>query len=127
MPRRINSNIHIYADSNMVNTVLRNLLSNAIKFSYQGKQLEIDAEDLDNGMVQVSVRNFGAGIPKAEQDLLFKTGHNVAKSGTFTEKRAGLGLLVCKEFIEKHGGNIWVEGKPFEGSTFKFTVPSLDG
>jgi signal transduction histidine kinase len=78
-------------------------------------------------MVQINVRDFGTGIPKAEQDMLFKTGHNVAKNGTANEKGTGLGLLVCKEFIEKHGGSIWVESKPFEGSTFKFTVPSLHG
>lgn len=124
---RIHSNTHIYADNNMISTVLRNLLSNAIKFSHQGKRLEIEAEDLDNGKVQVTVRDFGTGIPKAEQELLFKTGHNIAKNGTANEKGTGLGLLVCKEFIEKHDGQIWVESKPFEGSTFRFTVPSLDG
>jgi signal transduction histidine kinase len=124
---KINSKIHIYADSNMISTVLRNLLSNAIKFSHQGKRLEIEAQDLEDGMVQIKVRDFGTGIPKAEQDMLFKTGHNVAKNGTANEKGTGLGLLVCKEFIEKHGGSIWVESKPFEGSTFNFTVPSLEG
>ena len=67
----------------------------------------------------------GTGIPKEEQEMLFKTGHNVTKNGTANEKGTGLGLLVCKEFVDKHHGKIWVESKPFECGTFKFTLPSL--
>ncbi|MGM0497960.1 MAG: ATP-binding protein [Bacteroidota bacterium] len=123
---RISSNIYVYGDNNMISTILRNLLSNAVKFSYEGKRLEIEASLLDDGMVEVGIRDFGTGIPKAEQEMLFKIGHNVAKNGTANEKGTGLGLLVCREFVEKHQGKIWVESKPFEGSTFKFTIPSLD-
>jgi len=123
---RIGSDIYVYGDNNMISTIMRNLLSNAIKFSHEGKRIEIEADYLNNGMVEIGVRDFGTGIPKAEQEILFKTGHNVAKNGTANEKGTGLGLLVCKEFVEKHQGKIWVESIPFEGSTFKFTIPSLD-
>ena len=123
---RIDADVHIYADNNMLSTILRNLLSNAIKFSHDGKRLEIEANPKEDGMVEIVVRDFGTGIPKAEQEKLFKAGHNIAKKGTANEKGTGLGLLVCKEFVEKHNGQIWVESKPFEGSVFKFTLPLLE-
>jgi signal transduction histidine kinase len=115
-------NLVIQADYNMVNTILRNLISNAVKFSHEGKEIEIETTDHDDS-VKVSVKDYGVGIPQEDQEKLFRIGHNITKNGTANEKGTGLGLLVCKEFVERHGGRIWLESTPFEGTTFYFTLP----
>lgn len=113
----------VKADYNMISTILRNLLSNAIKFSHVGKSIIISSNQINKNNIQISIEDKGIGINPKEKEKLFHIGENVAKPGTSNEKGTGLGLLVCKEFIEKHGGKIWVESEPFRGSTFSFIIP----
>jgi len=122
---KIPKNTVVFADYNMVNTILRNLLSNAIKFSHEGSRIEIITKETGR-FVQISVKDFGLGINQEEQNKLFQIGHNIARDGTANEKGTGLGLLVCKEFVDRHKGKIWLESEPGEGTTFFFTLPKTE-
>lgn len=111
----------IFADHNMVNLVLRNLISNAIKFT--GKQGEITVSARNNGdFVEVSVADTGVGIPEENIPFLFQEINHVSTYGTNNEKGSGIGLVLCKEFIEMNGGSITVRSKENQGSTFIFTL-----
>lgn len=115
--------VQVYAALNMVETVLRNLLSNAIKFTNQGGAITMDARDAGE-MVEVSVSDTGVGMPEAKRQRLFRIGEeNISSTGTDGERGTGLGLLLCKEFIHRHGGDIRVESDRGKGSTFTFTLP----
>ena len=114
-------NIAVYADKNMMSAVLRNLISNAIKFTHPGGEIIISVEEKDE--LTVSVSDNGIGIPKERIEQLFRIDENYSTSGTLNEKGTGLGLILCKEFIEKHGGKIWVESEEGKGSIFYFTLP----
>ena len=113
---------NVYADKAMINTVLRNLISNAIKFTNPGGHIEIAAERIEDGM-KVSVSDTGTGMSKAEADKLFGSKTQHSTPGTKNEGGTGLGLMLCKEFIEKHQGKIWAESEPGKGSVFYFTLP----
>ncbi len=122
-------NTPVFADKAMINTVLRNLISNAIKFTHPGGNINISIEKKPNE-IMVSVADNGVGIPKDSIDKLFRIDENFSTPGTQKEKGTGLGLILCKEFIEKHGGRIWVESEvsgPSAAkaghSTFYFTIP----
>ena len=119
----INENINVYADLNMVDTILRNLISNAIKFSYQNSQILIHSELINSLTIVVSVKDFGVGIPKDVIREIFKIDSNITTLGTAQEKGTGLGLILCKELVEKHKGKIWVKSQSGSGSTFYFTLP----
>ncbi|PLX13468.1 MAG: hypothetical protein C0598_03565 [Marinilabiliales bacterium] len=106
----------------MIQTVLRNLISNAIKFTNSKGEVIIYAQKR-NGMVLVTVKDNGVGMDKDRIDTLFDLDSNETTLGTNEEKGSGLGLLLCKEFVEKIGGKIWAESKIGEGSIFKFTIP----
>jgi signal transduction histidine kinase len=106
----------------MLKTVLRNLVSNAIKFTYSGGNIKIRTESIEN-YVQFTISDTGMGIPPEYVDKIFMIDSGLAKKGTGNEKSTGLGLILCKEFVEKHGGKIWVESKLGKGSHFHFTVP----
>ncbi|MCX6219466.1 MAG: PAS domain S-box protein [Bacteroidia bacterium] len=114
-------NIAVYADKNMMSAVLRNLISNAIKFTHPGGEIIISAEEKEG--LTVSVIDNGIGIPKDRIEQLFRIDENYSTNGTQNEKGTGLGLILCKEFIEKHGGKIWVESEEGKGSIFYFTIP----
>jgi two-component system sensor histidine kinase/response regulator len=114
--------LNLVADDNMLNTVIRNLLTNAIKFTHPGGTVNISAVRSD-GKVQVTVRDTGMGIPKEDLDKLFRIDVRYVNSGTNDERGTGLGLILCKEFIQRHGGEIWVESRVDEGSAFHFTIP----
>jgi PAS domain S-box-containing protein len=120
-----NENINIYADINMIHTILRNLISNAIKFTNNGGRINIYGE-LNNSTVTISVSDNGIGIDSDTLTKLFDISHKITTQGTAKEIGTGLGLLLCKEFIEKHDGKIWVESKVGKGSEFKFTIPLFD-
>ena len=120
----IPDNLEIYADEKMINSVLRNLLSNAVKYTNKGGMVTGKAKVIENGFVEVSVSDTGIGIPENIIDKLFMLGEKVSTTGTENEPSSGLGLLLCKEFVDKHGGNIRVESKENEGSTFYFAIPS---
>ena len=102
--------------------ILRNLISNAIKFSHPGGEIFVSAEQNPNEIL-VSVKDGGVGITREDMTKLFRIDTNHTTLGTNREKGTGLGLLLCKEFIEKHGGKIWVESEEGKGSTFYFTLP----
>ncbi len=117
------NNIKVFADENMMDTVLRNLLSNAIKFTPEGGKVTIDVKDTGNEYVEVSVADNGVGIPEAVQEKLFKIDEQVTTTGTNDETGTGLGLILCKELVEKNGGKLTLKSKPGEGTTFTFTLP----
>ena len=117
----------VYADKVMIGTVLRNLITNALKFTEPGGKIMISVEEKQNGLT-VSVADTGVGIPKKRIETLFHIDESYSTPGTNNEKGTGLGLILCKEFIEKHGGRIWVESNldgssDKKGTTFHFTIP----
>ncbi len=111
-----------YADLNMLQTILRNLISNSIKFTNPGGFVKVCAVS-NHYMVEVIVEDNGVGMTKEKQDKLFRTDSIVTTIGTANERGSGLGLIFCQEFVEKHGGKIWVESEPDKGSKFHFTLP----
>lgn len=112
----------VYADVDMVQTVLRNLLTNAIKFSYPNSVIRIRVERSDNEAV-LSVIDQGKGISSEDQKKLFDVETHFSKSGTQNEEGSGLGLLLCQDFAVKNGGRLWLESEVEKGSTFSFSVP----
>lgn len=119
----IPDNLIVVADKNMIRTILRNLISNALKFTSANGKVGIKAQSIDNN-VEISIEDTGIGIKKEDIKKIFKIGSNFSKRGTENEKGTGLGLLLCKEFVEKHGGQIWVESEDGKGSEFKFRLPN---
>lgn len=114
--------IEIYTDENMFSTILRNLLSNAIKFTPNNGEISIQLKIVGD-FCKIEVKDNGIGIPNENINRIFEIDSNVSTKGTEGEKGTGLGLILCKEFIEKHGGEIWVESKVGKGSCFVFTLP----
>jgi len=126
--KRINLNNKVpentigFADSNTVNLVIRNLMTNAIKFTNDGGEVVIGAEDRDGEWLMI-VRDNGVGMNDEALKMLFDKTAPYTTRGTANEKGTGLGLILCKEFVEKNGGKIFVESKVGVGSKFSFTVP----
>jgi len=118
----IEQDLHVYADINMINTVIRNLLSNAIKFSFPKSEINLLAK-VDGKMLQLSVQDNGIGISQKQQNKLFKIESNTSTLGTNQETGTGLGLILCKEFVETNQGTIWIESEEKKGATFTFTIP----
>ena len=112
----------VYADKAMISIVFRNLISNAIKFTKLDGNIVISASENQNE-VTISVKDSGVGISKDRIEKLFSLDESYSTTGTNKEKGTGLGLILCKDFVEKHNGKIWVESKIGEGSQFKFTLP----
>ncbi len=112
----------ITADFDMVSTILRNLISNGIKFTKTDGEIKILAEKKSHQII-VSVKDNGIGIRQKDIDKLFQIENAYSNTGTQKENGTGLGLLLCKEFIEMHGGKIWVESTVGKGSTFSFMLP----
>ena len=116
----------VFVDMNMLTTVIRNLLSNAIKFTKEGGEITITAEKRSD-FIEVAISDTGVGISEKKLGRLFKVGEkNISTKGTANEKGTGLGLILCKEFIEKHGGKIWVESEERIGTTFSFTLKKAE-
>ena len=124
----IPEDIFVKADKNMLLTILRNLISNAIKFTNKGGGIIINASSMINennqNYAEISVKDNGVGIKPEIQPKLFSISDNVSTQGTENEDGTGLGLILCKEFVEKHDGKIWVESKIGKGSKFIFTLPT---
>lgn len=118
----INAEIQVFADINMMNTIMRNLLSNAIKFTPIGGKIIIGAISSPD-FIELTITDTGIGIPGKILNELFSINSNITTEGTEHEKGTGLGLTLCREFIEKHGGKIWADSKINVGSTFHFTIP----
>lgn len=115
--------LHVFADEKMLESTIRNLLSNALKFTPKGGQVLISAQTADSNKVIVSVKDTGIGMSQKMLGKLFRLEENVCRPGTEGETSCGLGLHLCKGFIEKNGGAIWVESKEGIGSTFNFSLP----
>jgi signal transduction histidine kinase len=120
--RYSDSKLTVFADNNMLHTILRNLISNAIKFSYIGSKISIYAIKKESE-IEITVSDLGVGIDLETISKLFNISEVHTTRGTNEEKGTGLGLLLCKEFIEQHGGRIWVESEVGRGSNFIFTIP----
>lgn len=113
-----------YIDKTMINSVLRNLITNAIKFSYPGGEVCIilKAEKDD---YSISVKDNGVGIRPEDVKKLFRIDESITTKGTRNETGTGLGLILCKEFVEKNNGKIWLQSEPGKGSVFSFTLPKI--
>ncbi len=112
----------VFADQNMLMTILRNLLTNAIKFTHPNKNIYVSV--IDTGIdMSISVKDEGVGVNPENLDKLFKPNDFLTTYGTSGEKGTGLGLLLCKDLVEKHNGEIWVESELGKGSVFNFTLP----
>lgn len=120
---KIETDKKIRADRSMITIVMRNLLSNAVKFSPEGKTIELSAQQ-SNGTIKIAVKDGGIGMNPEEIKKLFKLEENTRTIGNSTEKGAGIGLLLCKELIERNHGSISVESQPGVGSTFYLELPS---
>ncbi|NJO92687.1 MAG: HAMP domain-containing histidine kinase [Chloroflexia bacterium] len=118
----LDEKICVHADKNMINTVLSNLVTNAIKYTKRNGKVEISAIKSD-GFVKVLVADSGIGIDPDKLGTLFKITEKKSTLGTEKEKGTGLGLILCKDFIDKHGGEIGAEPRAKGGSTFWFTLP----
>ncbi|HLP74544.1 MAG TPA: CHASE domain-containing protein [Bacteroidales bacterium] len=114
--------LRVFADKDMLKAVLRNLISNAIKFTPNGGTIKVSAEKNKNESV-ISVTDNGMGINPEIQKGIFDISHIKPSSGTAGEKGSGLGLILCREFVEIHGGKIWFTSEPGKGSTFSFSLP----
>ncbi len=122
---RIPDNLAVHADKQMITTVIRNLVSNALKFSESGGIVEIAALR-ENGMLRISVRDTGTGMDAQTLAGIFSIDRKTTRAGTAGESGTGLGLVLCKEFVEKHGGRIRAESEPGRGTTFHFTLPAQE-
>jgi PAS domain S-box-containing protein len=118
----VQDEISVFGDINMVDSVVRNLLSNAIKFTKAGGAVAISAT-YDEQTATVMVSDTGIGIPPEKLTDLFRIDAKCQREGTAGEKGTGLGLILCKEFVEKNDGRIWVESEVGKGTTFSFTLP----
>lgn len=112
----------IYADHHILQSVIRNILSNALKFTQRNGTIKIQAKEYKKSIL-ISITDTGIGMEAKILDNLFKLGVKTNRNGTENEPSTGLGLILCKEFVEKHGGKIWVESEVDKGSTFYFCFP----
>ena len=117
--------LKVMADKYTIETVIRNLVNNAIKFTHSGGEIAVTAVVEDTKTV-VSIKDNGIGIEKELIDKLFRIDVNVSALGTSNEGGTGLGLILCKEFVEKNNGKIWVQSEQGKGSTFSFCLPNGD-
>lgn len=113
-----------YADFNMIKTVVRNLTSNALKFTNAGDSIVISAWP-DEQFVQLAIADTGIGMDEEIKSTLFRIDTQYTSTGTAGEKGTGLGLILCKELVERNGGRIWVESEQEKGATFRFTLPRI--
>jgi len=114
----------VFADTNMLQSVIRNLVSNAIKFTPKGGRVIITADLTENNTSVITVKDTGIGMNSDMVFNLFRINVNSSRPGTDGENSTGLGLLLCKEFVERHGGEIWVESEEGKGSLFCFAIPN---
>ena len=117
---------HAFGDVEQVKIVLRNLISNAIKFTAPGGKVSIAAVAGNDKSVQISVKDSGVGIPSELQERLLKSGEEVTTYGTKGEKGTGLGLGLCRDYIEMNHGKFWFSSRPGQGSTFNFSLPAVN-
>ena len=119
---KVEKNVQVKADENMLDTILRNLISNAIKFTQQKGEIQIYAS-LKNDFIEITVKDNGVGMTQEEIEAIFSINDISSSLGTSNEQGSGLGLILCKDFVESHGGKIWVKSVVNHGSEFTFTLP----
>jgi signal transduction histidine kinase len=117
-------NISVFADKYIIQTVIRNLVSNALKFTPRGGKVSLSAKNSGNKCVEISIRDTGIGMSPKMVENLFRLDVRTNRKGTENEPSSGLGLMLCKEFIERHGGKLWIESEDGKGSVFYFTIPN---
>ena len=118
--------LEVFADARMLGGLIRNLSSNAVKFTPKRGNVSVTAKLLPNKWVEISVKDSGIGISKEMISDIFRLDIDTRRKGTDKEPSTGLGLIICKEFIEKHKGKLWVESEVGKGSTFYFTLPNKE-
>ena len=114
----------VTADIQMFDSILRNLVFNAVKFTHKSGKVIIYAKPVPGNFVEISIRDTGIGMSRSMIDNLFRFDVKTNRNGTEGEPSTGLGLIICKDFIEKHGGRIWAESEEGKGSIFRFILPS---
>ena len=119
----IPDDLAVFADENMLNGIIRNLVNNAVKFTPKGGNICISAKPGIDDQIEISIKDSGIGMNQNMINNLFRLDENTSRKGTEGETSTGLGLIICKDFIEKHGGKLWVESIEGKGSTFYFTLP----
>lgn len=112
-------------DIDMVKTIVRNLISNAVKFSYEKGLITVSTKT-DGDFVVVSVKDSGKGIKKEDQGKLLRSNTHFTSYGTNNEKGSGLGLMLCKDFVEQLGGKLWFDSEEGKGTTFYFSLKALN-
>ncbi|RLD58757.1 MAG: hypothetical protein DRI97_02550 [Bacteroidetes bacterium] len=121
----VSGELHAYGDREMISTVLRNLINNAIKYSHKGGVVEVNVAEKGDKL-EVSVSDQGVGMSKEDAEKIFRIDAKYKSPGTVGEKGTGLGLILCKDFVEHNKGRIWCESQEGSGSTFHFTIPASD-
>ncbi|MDP2722142.1 MAG: PAS domain-containing sensor histidine kinase [Bacteroidales bacterium] len=126
----IEDDIKVFADSNMLQTIIRNLISNAIKFTPKGGEISISVTVTHDNTIEIAIHDTGIGMDNSMLENIFKLDVNTNRRGTEGEPSSGLGLMLCKEFVEKHGGKIRIESEETDlsagkagGTSFYFTIP----
>ena len=116
-------NLFINSDEKQLGKAISDILSNAIKYSHQDSKITLCADKFKDGMIEIVVKDNGIGIPKEDQEKLFRLDHKFSKNGTNGEPGSGMGLIVVKEIIDKLHGDIWFYSTESEGSEFHITIP----
>jgi len=122
--KKTNENLIVAGDENMINVVLRNLISNAIKFTHEEGTIKINLEKVGDKAL-FEIEDDGMGILPEHLPRLFDKNFHKSTNGTHQEKGTGIGLKLCKEFVDKMNGNIWVKSEPEKGATFSFSIPLI--
>jgi PAS domain S-box-containing protein len=119
----IPNDLIVFADEKMLAGIIRNISTNAVKFSSKGGNVTIKAKPITNGWIEISIKDTGIGMNQKIVNNLFNLDIDTNRNGTEGEPSTGLGLFICKDFVEKHGGKLWVESEEGKGSAFYFTLP----
>jgi signal transduction histidine kinase len=118
----IEENTHVLADSHMLATIMRNLISNAIKFTHRGGDIKIICKNINNKQIEIAVTDNGIGIQSNQLENIFNIEKGYMRTGTDNEKGSGLGLIICRDYIKKIGGQLQIQSKPGVGSEFSFCL-----
>ncbi|MCK9211395.1 MAG: ABC transporter substrate-binding protein [Ignavibacteriaceae bacterium] len=118
----VDETVMVYSDENVLQSILHNLISNGIKFTRENGEIKISSIQKDS-FINIIVRDNGVGIKQEDLPKLFAIDQQYSQKGTANERGTGLGLVICKELVEKHGGKIWVESEAGKGTIFTFSIP----
>ena len=119
----ISKDLVLVADTHMFESIIRNLIFNAIKFTTRGGKISVTASQPPGQSVTISVADSGIGMSEAQISNLFRLDSDTNRRGTEGEPSTGLGLVLCKEFVEQHGGRLWIESMEGNGTTIHFNIP----